>query len=265
MQRVTADYSDKVTKILDDSIQALKESPDEDANRLSNDLESLKAMTAQTKLSVAEDERLRSDTRNYSCEESTKNDELVRLQSKLDERQQERKERRLELEEELASLKSIYNDKLSNMANDQEEKETHLNAELESKSQVFQAEYVEFQEKRDTLLQQQKDEKRRHAKEESRLQTSISTLKQSIQQLTSEHELTKTTKQTSIKSLQSDIEQQNVRRTHLVEHFEMVDANNAKKLKEQEKLNLVSSLSCRYVCRCLILILLNFGYVLLLY
>ena len=239
MQRVTADYSDKVTKILDDSIQALKESPDEDANRLSNDLESLKAMTAQTKLSVAEDERLRSDTRNYSCEESTKNDVLVRLQSKLDERQQERKERRLELEEELASLKSIYNDKLSNMANDQEEKETHLNAELESKSQVFQAEHIELKNKRDTLLHKLKDEKNRHA-EETCLRTSISTLKQSIQQLTTEHELSKTTKQSSIKSIQTEIELQNERTTHLVEHFEMIDADNAKKLEEQEKLNLVS-------------------------
>ena len=242
MQRVTADYSDKVTSILDDSIQALKDcSDDEDANRLSNNLESLRTMTAQTfSLAMAEDERLRCDIRNYSCEESTKNDELVRLQSKLDERQQERKERRLELEEELASLKSIYNEKLSNMTNDQEETELQLNAELESKSQVFKAEYEELSKKRDTLLQQLEDEKNRHAKEESQLQTSISTLKQSIQQLTSEHELIKTTKQTSIKSIQSDIEQQNERMTQLVEHFEMVDDNNAKKLEEQEKLNLVS-------------------------
>jgi len=244
MQRVAADYSDKVTTILDDSIQALKDSPDEDenANRLSNDLESLKAMTAQQtlKLSVAEDERLRSDIRNYSCEESTKNDELLRMQAKLDERQQERKERRTELKEELASLKSIYNDKLSNMTNDQEEKEMQLNTELESKSQVFQAEYVEMEEKRDKLLQQLEDEKNRHTKDESQLQTSISTLKQFIQQLNSEHELTKTTKQSSIKSVQSDISQQNERRSQLVEHFEMVDADNAKKLEEQEKLNLVS-------------------------
>ena len=249
MQRVTADYSDKVTSILDNSIQALKDSPDEDANRLSNDLESLKAMTTSTfNLSVAEDERLRSDTRNYSCEESTKHDELVRLQSKLDERQQERKERRLELEEELASLKSIYNEKLSNMTNDHKETEMKLNAELELKSQVFQVEHEDLSKKRDYLLQQLEAEKSLHAEEESRLQTSISTLKQSIQQLTSEHELSKTTKQSSIESVQSDIAQQKERRTHLVEHFEMVDANNAKKLEEQEKLNLVSSLSCRYVC-----------------
>ena len=241
MQRVTADYSDKVTTILDNSIQALKNNPDEDANRLSNDLESLKAITAHTfQLSVAEDERLRSDTRNYSCEESTKHDELVRLQSKLDERQQERKERKTELESELSSLKSIYNDKLSLMTIDHEDKERQLTKELEAKSTLFQAEYEELSKKRDTLLQQLEAEKSGHVKDESRLQTSISTLKQSIQQLTSEHELSKTTKQSSIKLIQSDIEQQQDRRAHLVEHFEMVDADNAKKLEEQKKLNLVS-------------------------
>jgi len=244
MQRVTADYSDKVTSILDNSIEALKDcSDDEDANRLSlsNDLELLRHMTTHTfQLSVAEDERLRSDTRNYSCEESTKHDELVRLQSKLNDRQQERKERRLELEEELSSLKSIYNDKLSKMTNEQKETEIKLNAELEAKSTLFQSEYEELSKKRDTLSKQLEEERSLHLEEETRLQTSISTLKQSIQQLTSKHELTKTTKQSSIKSIQSDIEQQNERTTQLVEHFEMVDANKAKKLEEQEKLNLVS-------------------------
>ena len=255
MQRVTADYSDKVTSILDEGIQALKDSSDKDGNHvlsLSNDLASLRDITSKTfQLSVAEDEKLRADIRNYSCEESTKHDELVRLQSKLDERQQERKERRLELESELSSLKSKYNDKLSLMTNRHEEKEKKLDAELESKSQVFQAEYVELEEKRDSLLQQLEEEKNRHDKEESRLQTSISTLKQSIQQLTSEHELSTTTKQTSIKSVQSDIEQQKERRTHLVEHFEMVDADNAKKLEEQEKLNLVRSVCSCYYLSCL--------------
>jgi len=242
MQRVTADYSDKVTSILDSTIQTLKDCPDDNhLLSLSNDLESLRHMTAQAfHLSVAEDEKLRSDTRNYSCEESTKHDELLRLQSKLDERQQERKERRLELESELSSLKSIYNEKLSLMTNDQEEKEIKLNTELETSKEKFQVVFQELGKKRDTLLQQLEEEKNRHTKEESRLQTSISTLKQSIQQLTSEHELSKTTKQTSIESVQSDIEQQKERRTRLVEHFEMVDANNAKKLEEQEKLNLVS-------------------------
>ena len=73
MQRVAADYSDKVTSILDSTIQALNDIPDEDANHLSNNLESLRTMTDQSfKLSVAEDQKLRSDIRNYSCEESTK-------------------------------------------------------------------------------------------------------------------------------------------------------------------------------------------------
>jgi len=134
------------------------------------------------------------------------------------------------------------------MTNHQEEAEKQLNAELESKSQKFQAECLDLEKKRDSLIQQLDNEKNRHAEEESRLHTSISTLKQSIQQLTSEHELTKTTKQASIKTVQFDIEQQNERRTNLVEHFEMVDADNAKKLEEQEKLNLVSSHSCCYAC-----------------
>jgi len=126
------------------------------------------------------------------------------------------------------------------MTNEQKETEIKLNAELEAKSTLFQSEYEELSKKRDTLSKQLEEERSLHLEEETRLQTSISTLKQSIQQLTSKHELTKTTKQSSIKSIQSDIEQQNERTTQLVEHFEMVDANKAKKLEEQEKLNLVS-------------------------
>ena len=233
MKRINLEYANRVTSTLNKAIDSLGDS------ELANDLANLRDNTRHTlSLTCQEEEALRSDTRRYSCEQSTKHEELIRLEKKLAAMQEEREERRTELQDTLSEIKTQFDSRYQALVREQDEKSEE--AELETQRIDFKAEYEALQTTKSEASKQSEEQQSRYANEESQLLTTISSLKSSLHQLSSDHEESTLAKQTQIEELQGQFEQENKRRIELEEHFKRVDLDNARKKAEDDKINEVS-------------------------
>mmetsp|Transcript_17388 Transcript_17388/g.36464 ORF Transcript_17388/g.36464 Transcript_17388/m.36464 type:complete len:303 (+) Transcript_17388:80-988(+) len=254
MQRVNAEYANRVTKVLGNAIGSLKNCsagdgnqgpPPFDTSSLVNELESLRDEISDTlSLTLVDDESLRSDIRKFECERFTKNRELVKLRAKLRDMREEREERRVELESELSELKAAFEEKKAALAlaTEQERKRENKLSELEKQKEAFEKEWNALKEKRDRVCKEYEDQRHRYGDDESKLQANLSSIKMDIQKLSCDHDMTVSIKRIDIQSEQAQLEQQKRRRCELEEHFRRVDMNNVMKMREEEKLRRVCEL-----------------------
>ena len=236
MKRMNLEYASRVTSTFNNATDSLG-----DSSELANDLANLRDNTRHTlSLTCQEEEALRSDTRRYSCEQSTKHEELIRLEKKLAAMQEEREERRTELQDTLSEIKTQFVSRYQALVREQDETEKREEAELETQLIDFKAEYEALQTTKSEATKQSEEQQSRYANEESQLLTTISSLKSSLRQLSSDNEESTLARKTQIEVLQCQFEQESKRRNSLEEHFKRVDLDNARKKQEDDKLNEVS-------------------------
>lgn len=245
MQRVNAEYANRVTKVLDNAIGSLKNISDDGAGPpdLVNELKSLREEVFDTlTLTLVDDESLRSDVRKFECERATKDREFVKLEARLRDVRREREERRAELSSELTGLNAAFEEKRGALANEQTSKEERELSELERQRGTFEKECEELERKRDEFKLQYEDQKRCHGDEESRLQVTVASIKMDLLNISTDHDAAVTAKQTAIESERTLLEQQQGRRIELEEHFKRVDRDNANRKEEEEQLRKVCEL-----------------------
>mmetsp|Transcript_41320 Transcript_41320/g.86738 ORF Transcript_41320/g.86738 Transcript_41320/m.86738 type:complete len:297 (-) Transcript_41320:540-1430(-) len=248
MQRINAEYANRVAKVLDNTIGSLKSCSDEvddefDSSRLVHELQTLRTEIFDTlTLTLVEDESLRSDTRKFQCERSTKNDELVKLQRKLLDMREEREERRVELEQELQDLHNVLQTKLVCMSEEREERKAKTEHELNTISKDAQVKRATLEGKRDEVRTQREAQRHSYADEEAQLRDVISSLKFDKQNLSHDHDAAMSILNTTMEMERSQLEQQKERRYALEEHFKLVDMNKAVIKKDEDQLRRVSEL-----------------------
>ena len=247
MQRVNAEYANRVTKVLDNAIGSLKHCSDDGAAQfdscLVDELESLRNEISDTlTLTLVDDESLRSDIRKFECERSTSEEAFVKLQTKLRNMREEREERRVELEDELSELKKVFDEKKMSLVKEQDLKDQSELTELESQRETFEKEWKVLEEKRNEVCMKFEDQCKATIKKESELQDTISSLKMDMQNLAHDNETAASIVCTTMESERAQLEQQNKRRCVLEEHFKRVDVNKANKKREEEQLRMVCEL-----------------------
>mmetsp|Transcript_17879 Transcript_17879/g.32323 ORF Transcript_17879/g.32323 Transcript_17879/m.32323 type:complete len:297 (+) Transcript_17879:72-962(+) len=247
MQRVNAEYANRVTKVLDNAIGSLKNCSDDGAAQfdscLVDELESLRNEISDTlTLTLVDDESLRSDIRKFECERSTSEEAFVKLRTKLRNMREEREERRVELEDELSELKKVFDEKKISLVKEQDLKDQSELTELESQREIFEKEWKVLEEKRDEVCMQYEGISHCYTIKESKLQDTIASLKMDIQKLSQDHETAISIEYTAIESERTQLEQHKKRRCGLDDHFKRVDVNNAIKKREEEQLRMVCEL-----------------------
>ena len=249
MEKVTAHYANRVAGALDDAIVALKRCPQlhasnlDIATNLSIELESLRNQITDTlSRTLEQDESLRSDIRKYDCEWSTKNEELKRQQARLNVVREERKERRMELENELQEVTNVFHEKEYALSEELTREEEHVDVELGDQRKRFQVELEALQKKRDELRTQYEDQRRQYDQEESRMKALNASVVAEIQNLSRDFEVQLNTKESEIKAGKVHLEEQMKRRKELEEHFDMINKNNAEKQQELDALDAVCEL-----------------------
>lgn len=241
MQRANAEYADRVSNILNDTVGKLSQISDgsPETSTLGKNLEALKVATLSV---LFQDETLRSDIHKFECEQSTKHDELCRLQTKLRTMREAREERRAELDNELSVLRTQITEKQRQLAHEQglSEQREVLASGLQQTS--FENEFEVLKQEKQELLKKQADARSSCTDTESNICTNISRLKMEIEKLRYDHEIVSKAKLTDIESIRAKLEQQKKEQRALENHFKMVDLNNAMKLQEEEQLRKVAAL-----------------------
>lgn len=245
MQQVIAKYSARATNVLDDTIKELGRSSDPriKSSNLVNELSSLRRQVSDTlSLTLADEESLRNDVIKFECECSTKNEQLVKIQQKVEKMREERKERRDELEGELAELRDVFSKQKKVLEDEQINLEKSVEAELKSQVEGFEAEWNCLEQKRRELKGQLEDQSQSHAAEVSKLRDEVRSLSTKLDMISQDHEATVSALTETILSEQSQFNEETARRVHLEEHFQRVDRNDAIKAMENAKLNAVVEL-----------------------
>jgi hypothetical protein len=165
----------------------------------------------------------------------------VKLQVKLKGMREEREERRTELSNELSELKNVFEEKRGALVEDQHAKEQMELSDLAAQREAFEKEWIALEEKRDEVSKQYQNNCRHYADEKSSLHATVSSLKTDIEKIKNDHKVEMTVKQKEVESGQAQLEQQKGRRLELEEHFSRVDANNAIKKQEEEKLRMAKA------------------------
>ncbi|KAL3757324.1 hypothetical protein ACHAWU_008485 [Discostella pseudostelligera] len=241
MQRANAEFADRVSNILNDAIGKLSLNSDgsPETSTLGKNLEALKIATLSV---LFQDETLRTDIHKFECEQSTKNDELCRLQTKLRTMREAREERRAELDNELSVLRKLFNEKQQQLAHEQGLSEQSEVLALGSQQSLFENELEALKQEQQELLKQQADARSSYTENESNIRTNISRLRTEIHQLSYDHEIVSKAKLTDIETIRANLEQQKKEQRELENHFKMVDLNNAMKMQEEEQLKKVAAL-----------------------
>lgn len=246
MQRVNADFSCRVASILSDAINSMKGSNDAMTEVLAQDLLLLKKMSCHfISLSSKEFESARLDKIEYECEEQQKNKELTRLEAKLASMREERDERRQELEDCLNSLREKFTSKEEARSSNQKQREQVEMTELSTQQSLFLHEYEALEKQKTQAISKCDEHKSIHTVKEAELHAKITDLQSSLQRLAADHEMQLLAKQMDVDSVRTILEQQNVRRMNLIEHFKRVDHVYAQREEEEAKLRMVSD-DCKF-------------------
>jgi hypothetical protein len=243
-------FAERVTTVLNDAIHSLSLGGDDTAHTASlvQNLEAIQIeMASSLSLTLLQEKLLRSDLIKCECEQSTKNDELFVLQTKLSCMRKEREERRVELENELVGLKKLFDKKRHDMDNMHKVKEESVLRELGSQRAAFDREVDALKGKQQDFAKQYNDQRAAFADKELNLGANISSLNIDVQKRLNDYEAVAMAKQTDIGAVRLLLGQQKALRLELENHFTMVDMNQAKRKQENERLRSVHELEQKAV------------------
>ena len=255
MLRFNAEYSNRIASVFDNAIiQLQKESENAAADtenvslsvQIADELKRLKdQMKDILSYTFEQEQQLRSETRKYECETTTKLEELTKLKNRLKNAREERKERREELDTELLELRRVLKDKIETLKKEQEgEVKNEVEKEKEDK-QRFDEEFTALQKQKDELINKLKMQKEANQNSETKRRSKISSLAVELANTLSHNEEVTTKKKEEIDRLQAIVLAQQKKRIELEEHFAKVDANNVKKKREEEALQRVLDIKMR--------------------
>ena len=243
MQKVNAEYSNRIAYVFDSTIAALRNDKggygtnNELGLKIASQFELLKSQVSDILSYTFEQEQdLRSDVRRFNCETSTKSDELAKLETRLVAIREEQKERQTELKLELSQLKKNLDAKIDKLMKEQDN-EMEKNAEMErSDDRKFSLEMSQLKAQKDELLKLLGKQKEILSKEQTELRDANSALALELSVTTSRNEALISTKKKEVEGLQNIIEQQKKRRIELEEYFARVDRNKEAETLEEEAL-----------------------------
>ena len=245
MLRVNAEYANRIASVFDNAIIQLRNDKmaaekENCALRAATKLEHLKDQVKDIlSYTFEQEQELRSDARRYECETTTKLEELAKLQNRLKNAREERKERREELDTELLELRRVLEDEINTLKKEQEvEIENDLEKE-KSDRQHYVEELTALQKQRDELFKQLKEQKEANLYLETKLRSENSSLDLELDQTLSHNEEVATEKNREIDTIQAIVLAQRKKRIELEDHFARVNENNAKKAQEEEALQRV--------------------------
>lgn len=241
MQRVNAEYADRVSSILNNAIDKLSLNGDSavKTSKLEKSLEALKVATLSV---LFQDETVRSDVHKFECEQRTKSNELCRLQAKLCNMREARETRRAELDTELSALKMQFDGIRHQLVSEQDSREQKEISALESLQTSFEKEFEAMKNEKNELLKEHTDARSSYVENELSIRTRISTLKTDIQKQRLDYETLSQSKLTDIESVRRHLEQQKRQQYELENHFKLIDTNNTMKAQEEEQLRKVAEL-----------------------
>jgi len=247
MQRVNDVYANRISSAFNTAITALKsveEGEDALSLEIAKQLELLKSQVSDIlSYTFEEQEELLAETRRNVCEIETKNAELTKLKKRLADGRDDRKERHLELSQQLSELKAELQDKVEALKKHQEEV---VSRDLEQGSlemKLFDQEMNALEKERNELCKQLEEQSQAHHEAESKLRHEISTLDVELSKVKSNSQVLRSIKDTEILDITATLEEQKKRRAMLEDHFERVDLNNAARKREEEALLRVAEIS----------------------
>jgi chromosome segregation ATPase len=230
--------AESVTAVLDQAIHSILSLGGDDNVRLVLNLESIRNdMSSSLSLTQNQEELLRRDIIKLECEESTENDELTRLQTKLSSMRQERDERRIELQNESTALSTQVDEKRHNILEMQSLKEQAVLKEMESQRARFNVDMDALNEKKNELTMQYSDTRNSFAEKERCLEASISTLKLDMQKTVHSFEATAKEKRVEVDAITREIARQAMHICELENTIKLISLNNIAKREEEKKLN----------------------------
>ena len=235
----------RVTTVLNNTIQSLSLGGHDTAHTASlvQNLEAIRTeMATSLSLTLLQEESLRSDLIKFECEQSTKNDELSVLQTKLSCMRKAREERRVELENELSGLNKLSDEKRHVMVDMHKLKEESVVRELESQRATFDREVDALKEKKDEFAEQYINQRAAFADKELKLGANISSLNIDTQKRVHDYEALAKAKQTDIDTVQLQLGQQKALRLELENHLTKVDMNKTNRKQEGERFRAVHEL-----------------------
>jgi chromosome segregation ATPase len=230
--------AESVTAVLDKAINSILSLGGDDNVRLVQNLESIRNdMSSSLSLTQNQEELLRRDIIKLECEESTENDELTRLQTKLSSMRQERDERRIELQNESTALSTLVDEKRHNILEMQSLKKQAVLKEMESQRATFNVDMDALNVMKNELTKQYSDTRNFFAEKERCLEAIISTLKLDMQKTVHSFETAAKEKQVEVNAITAEIARQAMHISELENTFKMISLHNNIAKREEKKLD----------------------------